>query len=411
MYYGGVRVEYTAYQDDVGKPSNKPREAQIHMTKIAFLFEDKGLDAHPDKTAYILFKGNKKNVAKMEKELELNPIKFGEFTMSRKNQDKYLGQILHEDGLRASVAATVADRTGKLKGAIFEIRSIIEEYSMQTMGGMMAAKILLKRAILPSFLSGSCNWTGISKKSEDDCDELIYLFWRVMFKVTESTPKISLIAETNSMRTKWRIWKEKLMHIIRIQSQETTSLARQNYEKQLQLKLPGLATEVSDISKQINIPDVNYYKVKKEDIEENIFFHHYKDMKLELEKSKKLQNIKHQDFTKEQSYLEDKSIDRCRTRFRIRTEMCETFKDNFRSKYRTLDRGEEDKDPGLNCEDCSQFQDSQSHCMICPAWTEARDRLDLEDMNDVVTYFRRVLQGREEKRETIRRRNRTQTTS
>ena len=83
------------------------------------------------------------------------------------------------------------------------------------------------------------------------------------------------------MRTKWRIWKEKLMHIIRIQSQETTSLARQNYEKQLQLKLPGLATEVSDICKQINIPDVNYYKVRKEDIEENIFFHHYKDMKLE----------------------------------------------------------------------------------------------------------------------------------
>ena len=92
-----------------------------------------------------------------------------------------------------------------------------------------------------------------------------------------------------------------------------------------------------------------------------------------------------QDFTKEQFYLEDKSIDRYQTRFRIRTEMVETFKDNFRSKYRSLDRGEEDKDLGLKCEDCSQFQDSQSHCMICPAWTEARDRLDLEDMNDVMT--------------------------
>ena len=32
--------------------------------------------------------------------------------------------------------------------------------------------------------------TGITKKSEDDCDELIYLYWRVMFKVPESTPKI-----------------------------------------------------------------------------------------------------------------------------------------------------------------------------------------------------------------------------
>ena len=152
MYYEGVRVEYTAYQDDIGKPSNGPKEAQIHMTKMAFLFEDKGLEAHPDKTAYILFKGNKKEVARMEREIKLNPIKFGEFTMSQKKEDKYLGQILHEDGLRASVAATVADRTGKIRGGIFEIRSVIEEYSMQTMGGMMAAK------------------------TEDDCDEMIYLY-------------------------------------------------------------------------------------------------------------------------------------------------------------------------------------------------------------------------------------------
>ena len=38
--------------------------------------------------------------------------------------------------------------------------------------------------------------------------------------------------------------------------------------------------------------------------------------------------------------------------------MCEAFKDNYRSKYRTLERGEEDKDPGLTCEDCGQAQDS-----------------------------------------------------
>ena len=201
------------------------------------------------------------------------------------------------------------------------------------------------------------------------------------------------------------------MLIKRIQAQETTSLARQIYEKQLQLKLPGLAKEVTDICEKINIPDVNLFQVKKEDIEENIFFHHYKDMKVELEKSKKLDKIKHQDFTREQSYLEDKSLDRCRTRFRIRTEMCDTFKDNFRSKYRTLERGEEDKDPGLKCEDCGQSPDSQSHCLICPAWLEARDRLDLEDINDVVTYFRRVLQGRVNKREELRKTNMTRTSS
>lgn len=157
IYYGGVRVEYTAFQDDVGKPSRGVREAQAHMTKLAYMFEDKGLEAHLEKTCYILMKGNKKDVNKTEVELKMNPIVFGSFVMDRKKEDKYLGQVLHEDGLADSVDATVASRASKFKGALFEVRSVIEEFSMQTMGGMMAAKTLLERALLPSLLSGCCN--------------------------------------------------------------------------------------------------------------------------------------------------------------------------------------------------------------------------------------------------------------
>ena len=153
IYYGAdVRIEYTAYQDDVGKPSRGVREAQGHMNKLAYMCQDKGLEAHPDKTGYILIKGNNKDVGRMEKELELNPLKFGQFFMSRKVQDKHLGQILHQDGLAASVKTTVAERAGKFRGAVFEIRSVVEEFSMQIMGSMMAAKTLLERALLPSLL-------------------------------------------------------------------------------------------------------------------------------------------------------------------------------------------------------------------------------------------------------------------
>ena len=136
---------------------------------------------------------------RVEDELKLNPIEFGKFKMIRKSEDKYLGQILHEDGLAESVAATVASRAGRFKGAIFEIRSVIEEFSMESMGGMMAAKTLLERALLPSLLSGSCNWTGIRKTTEDDCDDLLLMYWRVMMKVPESTPKIGLISESENL--------------------------------------------------------------------------------------------------------------------------------------------------------------------------------------------------------------------
>ena len=51
------------------------------MTKIGFMFDYKGLEAHPDKTGYIVVKGNKKDVMRIEKELEINPIRFNQFTM------------------------------------------------------------------------------------------------------------------------------------------------------------------------------------------------------------------------------------------------------------------------------------------------------------------------------------------
>ena len=175
-----------------------------------------------------MIKGNKKDVKKTEDELRMNPIVFGHFVMERKN--KYLGQVLHEDGLAASVDATVASRAGKFKGAMFKIRSVIEEFSMQAMGGMMAAKTLLERALLPSLLSGCCNWTGIRKKTEEDIDDLILMYWRVMMKVPESTPKIGIISESSSLRSKWRIWEAKIMLVKRIQNQELSCLARKIYE-------------------------------------------------------------------------------------------------------------------------------------------------------------------------------------
>ena len=106
-----------------------------------------------------------------------------------------------------------------------------------------------------------------------------------------------------------------------------------------------------------------------------------------------MENIKHKDFTKEQDYLNSRSVDNCRTQLQIRLEMV----DNFRSKYRTLDRGEEDRDPGLQYGDCGQSLISQSHCLVCPAWTEARGRLDLTRIEHLVVFYLTVLRGREEK--------------
>ena len=106
VYYGGVRCEYVAYQDDIGKPSAGVNEAQAANIKMAQLFKDKGLDAHPDKTCFVVF-GSTSYKDKINKQLENNPLYLGKFPVKRRESDRCLGQILHTNGVRASCAATI----------------------------------------------------------------------------------------------------------------------------------------------------------------------------------------------------------------------------------------------------------------------------------------------------------------
>ena len=52
-----------------------------------------------------------------------------------KESDKYLGDIIHRDGLAASVEATIRDRKGRITSATLEIKAVIDDYRMQALGG------------------------------------------------------------------------------------------------------------------------------------------------------------------------------------------------------------------------------------------------------------------------------------
>ena len=55
MYFGSVRLQPVAYQDDLGNANKNMRHAQIGNMKLACMLQDKCLKAHPDKTWFIVF--------------------------------------------------------------------------------------------------------------------------------------------------------------------------------------------------------------------------------------------------------------------------------------------------------------------------------------------------------------------
>ena len=91
--------------------------------------------------------GNKNFKKKVEQEVEDCPLTLGDIILQKKSQQKYLGDMLDERGLAASVETTVKSREGKTKRGIYELRSVCYDFRAQILGGMTGALALWETCI------------------------------------------------------------------------------------------------------------------------------------------------------------------------------------------------------------------------------------------------------------------------
>ena len=106
-------------------------------------------------------------------------------------------------------------------------------------------------------------------------------------------------------------------------------------------------------------------------------------MMIQFDTSKKLQDIKHDNFHELQDYFNDKSLENARMKFKIRSKMLQNIPGNFKNKYKF-------KENGLKCNLCPNEM-TQNHCKICPERSEARNNLDMDNLDDLVIYFKNIL--------------------
>ena len=217
------------------------------------------------------------------------------------------------------------------------------------------------------------------------CEELQMLFWRTILQVPKGTPKVMMRAETGSMRMKYRIWKQKVLLVMRIKTQKG-SLANLIFEEQLKMGWSGLVKEVSEICRKLGLNDVSKKEVVKEELEESIIMANYKEMKEEMDKCSKLKDVKDGDFREVQKYMEWKGVQKGRMAFRIRARMTKKVKANFKNMNRE----------SLKCDNCDEDEDeTQEHVTSCPGWRDELGSLDVHRMEDAVEFFSRVMRKKE----------------
>ena len=201
--YGGVRILPVMFQDDIMRAVDSVLAARAGNVKVNAVRNAKQLRLNPDKTSYIMF-GGKKELAMAREEISKSPIMCGQFKTKEKVVDKWLGDMFHQDGLPASVRATIEEREAKVKGTCYEAVAIVEDWRAQVIGGFRSAIHLFEMAIIPTLLYNAEMWIGISKESEEKLGNLQLFFLRLAMKVPQGTPKLALRSETGVMSMKLR---------------------------------------------------------------------------------------------------------------------------------------------------------------------------------------------------------------
>ena len=124
-----IRLQPLIYIDDLARSSPDLRSVRAGKMKFSSLAMEKQLQFHPKKSCYLVY-GTDNFKARIKLEAEEEPVKLGAYTLQEKTEEKYLGDIFSSEGMSASIDATIKERAAKIKGSIYELRAVIEDFRM-----------------------------------------------------------------------------------------------------------------------------------------------------------------------------------------------------------------------------------------------------------------------------------------
>ena len=354
----------------------------------------KGLRCHPTKTVCIAI-GTPKYREGVQKEIKEDPVMFGDFQMKFVENEVYLGDTVSSQGLEKSVEMTIENRVGKIKGAMYEAKSIMEDFRMQAVGGMAGAWDLWERAMLPSLLANCSCWVGIGKSTYKALNELQSTYLRMIYSCPPSTPLLALRTQAGMMDCERRIWVEKVCMVVRVlhTQQEEENLCREVLQVQMAMGWPGLIQEVQVICRTVGLDDVTKKYLNRQEVKEYIKYYDMKLAKSDMAPLEKCTAIRHRDFRSVQPYMYEKSLEQSRLEFQWETRMVD-LRTNMKGKY-TKDK--------YSCPHCTEGREqgvlkSPDHFLSeCAAYADLRAGLNIEAvLEDRAAFLRKAIQRRKE---------------
>ena len=230
-------------------------------------------------------------------------------------------------------------------------------------------------------------------------ERLQNILMRCLLGVPDSTPLAAMNWDCGMLSMDYRVKQKKLMFLHYLVHMEDETLAKQTFNAQKDLNLPGFLSEGRTLLGYFNLPNLvdNQLDISKSQwrnkVNKAIKLKYEEELKGIISKSTKLKDgpMRGEQF-EENQYLKEMSMMDARTLFRIRSQTT-TVQMNQRS----------DKSHAKNlwkCLECGNI-DSQSHIVWCPFFSELREGKSLDNNDDLVKYFQQIFKIREEKRNEL----------
>ena len=290
--------------DDIFRLTTGVSGARAGNVKVDTVMNQKQLELNDDKTTYILC-GDPMEIKMNRKELEIAPLMCGDIVTKEKKVEKYLGDMI-AGSLSECVLATIADREGKVRAAMIEAKTLVEDFRADSVGAVEVGLVLWEAAMLPTCLYNCSAWTEMGKVAENKLEDLQYQFLRLLLAVPRSCPKVALRQQTGMLSMRYRVWVEEIMFVHHLRRLDSQSLASRVYHEQLSNGWPGLTKEVTDICTDLLIESVHDTNLDKKEYKKVVLTacvdRDRMEMKQVMEEMSKCEDIINNDF-KAQHYI------------------------------------------------------------------------------------------------------------
>ena len=273
-----------------------------------------------------------------------------------------------------------------------EIKSVIEEFRMHSLGTISLGLTIFNMAVLPFLLYNASTWFETSTKTFKRLENLQHILQRCLLCVPNSTPIPAMCWDLGMVSIEHQINEAKLMFLHYVNGLDETSLAKEIYESQKSMNFPGLVVEARALLSLYGLPNIIDQKVAHSKqswrtLVKNAIRGKYEDELKSQFNGSKMKNGPFKDETFEvKKYLQEMNLSDSRTHFRRRSNML-NVKMNQKNNHVFATKL-------WKCEACLNL-DSQSHLMWCPAYASLREGLDIDNDLDVVHYIQNVFKIRE----------------